>query len=327
MTKYIANILTSCRILGSVLLLPFPVFSVAFYMIYLFCGLTDMIDGTIARKTGTVSEFGARLDTVSDFVFLCVCGIKMLPRIHPPVWLWVWITLIALTKIWTVVFFFIKKKKLLSNHSMLNKITGFALFLFPLTLTFLETTYSVATICVLATGAAMQEVYFTRKGQELIMKKHCFFENAKLLYDRFEIVPLMYGSLGLEYITNETLNADDIDILIPEVFISERWHEFKRFLIGEGYSMLDEHEHTFQKDTIAYSYAAIEELETFAKIRLSDIEQQDNHGINFKLLSLEQYLKVYRASAKDGYRITVRQKKDHDKIAFIGKRLKRRRDK
>ena len=122
------------------------------------------------------------------------------------------------------------------------------------------------------------------------MKKQCFFENAKLLNEWFEIVPLMYGSLGLEYITNENLNADDIDILIPDVFIKERWVVFKSFRISQGYVLIDEHEHTFEKNGIAYSYASIEELETFAGIELSDIEQRCNNGIKFKVLSLEQYL-------------------------------------
>ena len=127
-----------------------------------------MIDGTIARKTGTVSKFGARLDTVSDLVFMFVCAIKILPILHIPVWLWVWVTLIALSKIFNIAFVFIRKKKLISIHSVLNKTTGFALFLLPPTLTFAPTTYCVVAICVLATGAVMQEVYFTSKGQDLL---------------------------------------------------------------------------------------------------------------------------------------------------------------
>ena len=61
MKKQIANIITSCRILGSIGLLFCPVFSAYFYGLYIFCGLTDMVDGTIARKTNAVSEFGSRL--------------------------------------------------------------------------------------------------------------------------------------------------------------------------------------------------------------------------------------------------------------------------
>ena len=168
MKKHIANIITGSRIVFSLLLLFIPLSSALFYIFYLFCGLTDMIDGTIARKTGAVSKFGARLDTVADFVFMFVCSIKILPLMRIPVLLWVWIIIVALIKIFNITLVFIHKKKLISIHSVLNKITGFALFLLPLSLTFAPTTYSVATIYVLATFAVMQEVYFIAKGQEVI---------------------------------------------------------------------------------------------------------------------------------------------------------------
>lgn len=159
------------------------------------------------------------------------------------------------------------------------------------------------------------------------MKDLMFFENAKLLAETFEIIPLMYGSSGLEYITGKNMNADDIDILIPEVFVNEKWEDFKSALIKNGYVLIDRREHTFQKDGICYSYAPVEDLKSFAKINLSDIEIQINHGIQFRVLSLEQYLRVYTASSKDGYRINVRQKKDNDKILFIQKQLDEKRTK
>ena len=164
MKKYIANIITGSRIIFCLLLLHIPLSSAWFYILYLFCGVTDMIDGAIARKTGAVSQFGARLDTVADFIFVLVCGVKILPLMQIPVWLWRWITIIAIVKLFNVALVFIRKKKLISIHSVLNKITGFALFLLPLTMTLAPTTYSVAAICVLATLAAMQEVCFINKG-------------------------------------------------------------------------------------------------------------------------------------------------------------------
>ncbi len=168
MKKYIANIITGSRIIFSLPLLFIPLSSAWFYVFYLFCGLTDMIDGTIARKTETDSEFGARLDTVADFVFMFVCSIKILPLMHIPVWLWVWIIIVALIKIFNIALVFIRKKKLISIHSVLNKTTGFTLFIMPLSLTFIKTTYSVVTVCVLATIAVMQEVHFIAKGQEAL---------------------------------------------------------------------------------------------------------------------------------------------------------------
>ena len=118
-------------------------------------------------------------------------------------------------------------------------------------------------------------------------KFNLFLENARFLSNRFDIVPLLYGSLGLEYLTGDDLGADDIDILVPRVFITERWHEFKPVLEEHGYVLVDEHEHTFVRDRVAYSYADIEDLESFAGIRMKDIEMREADGVRFLLLSLE----------------------------------------
>lgn len=152
-------------------------------------------------------------------------------------------------------------------------------------------------------------------------KFNLFLENAQFLSDKFDIVPLLYGSLGLEYLTGDILGVDDIDILVPRVFITERWLEFKELLETQGYALADEHEHTFVRDCVAYSYADIEDLESFAGIHAEDIEMHEVDGVRFMLLSLEQYLAVYQKSSKDGYRVNVRQKKDADKIRFIESKL------
>ena len=88
MKKQIANIITLYRILGSIGLLFCPLFSACFYGTYLFCGLTDMVDGTVARKTGATSTFGARLDSVADFLFVAVSFGKLVPVIRLPAWIW-----------------------------------------------------------------------------------------------------------------------------------------------------------------------------------------------------------------------------------------------
>ena len=168
LTKHIANIITRCRILFSMGILCFPAFSPEFYTMYFLCGFSDMIDGTIARKTNAVSEFGSKLDTVADFVFVVVCLIKLLPMIHIPVWLWIWIAVIAVIKATNIVWGFIRKKRLVSVHTVLNKITGFVLFLLPLTLTFFKPTYTILVMCCLATVAALQEGYGVVKDRDIV---------------------------------------------------------------------------------------------------------------------------------------------------------------
>ena len=164
MKKHIANIITGSRIALSLPLLFIPLSSAWFYVIYMFCGLTDMIDGTIARKTETVSSFGSKIDTASDLVFMAVCAVKLLPKINICIWLWIWIAVIAIVKVTNIVIGFIRRKKLVALHTVLNKTTGLLLFFLPLTLQFIVPTYSLAVVCTVATIAALQEGYYTIKA-------------------------------------------------------------------------------------------------------------------------------------------------------------------
>lgn len=166
MSSKMANIITSSRILISIALLFFPVFSPAFYALYLSAGITDMIDGTVARKTGTVSEFGVRLDSIADIVFVVVCLIKLIPVINIPVWLYSWIGIIALIRIINIISGLIMQKKIVMLHTIMNKVTGFLLFLLPLTLRLVEIKYTAIPVCAVATFAAVQEGHFIRMGRK-----------------------------------------------------------------------------------------------------------------------------------------------------------------
>ena len=161
MKKHIANIITGSRIVLSLPLLLIPLTSAWFCVIYLLCGLSDMIDGTVARRTNSASELGAKLDSVSDFVFMTVALIKFVPHLHIPVWLWIWIGIIAMIKFGNVAWGFVRTKKLISPHTLLNKITGLLLFLLPVTISFVDPAYTLPIVCTIATVAAIHEVYFT----------------------------------------------------------------------------------------------------------------------------------------------------------------------
>lgn len=158
-----ANIITGCRILCSILLLFFPALSPAFFILYLVAGFTDMIDGTIARKTNTASEFGSRLDTIADMVFVAACMIKLFPVLTIHTWLLIWIGVIAIIKVINILSGYILQKKFVDKHTILNKVTGAALFILPLTLPLIELKYSGGFVCALATLAAVQEGHLIRR--------------------------------------------------------------------------------------------------------------------------------------------------------------------
>jgi len=162
MKKQLANCITASRILGSILMLFFPVFSALFYLFYLFCGMTDMVDGTIARKMGAVSEFGEKLDTAADFTFVTVSLMKFLPVMDIPKWLWLWMIVIAAVRIGNMISAVASGKTFLSLHTAMNKLTGLLLFLLPLTLQAVKLEYSAVLICAVATFAAVQEGHLIR---------------------------------------------------------------------------------------------------------------------------------------------------------------------
>ena len=158
----IANAITCCRILISLLMFLFPVFSPGFHVCYLIAGISDMIDGTIARKLGTSSKFGEKLDTVADFVFTAIALFKLLPVMKISMAIWIWIGLIAVTKLINIISGFVLQKQFLTVHSLANKITGAVLFVLPLTMSVIDVKYSATFACLVATFAAIQEGHIIR---------------------------------------------------------------------------------------------------------------------------------------------------------------------
>lgn len=133
-----ASVITGIRILCSVTLLAVPPFSISFYVLYLTAAFSDMIDGTVARKTGKASEFGSKFDSIADIIFVAVCLINLIPVMDIETWLYIWIAIIAVIKGINILYGLKKHKRVVFVHSILNKVTGILAFLLPLTLPFLE---------------------------------------------------------------------------------------------------------------------------------------------------------------------------------------------
>ena len=161
----LANFITIIRILCSLALLFCMPLSLPFYALYTAAGLSDIFDGRIARKTNTATKFGAKLDTFADIVFAAVVLLKLLPILKLPLWMIVWVGVIALIKLVNIVIGFIRQKEFISVHSVMNKVTGGLLFVFPLTLTWIDLRYSAAVICAVATTAAVYEGYLIYAGR------------------------------------------------------------------------------------------------------------------------------------------------------------------
>ena len=160
-----ANLITLARIALAAALLFCRPLSVPFCAILVAAGLTDVIDGEIARRTNTESVLGAKLDSLADFLFIIVCAIKLIPVVDFPTWIYVWIGVIAAIRAANAVAGLVKRKKLIFLHTVSNKITGCLLFAFPFTLPFVSHVYTAPAVCAVASFAAIREGYLIRKSE------------------------------------------------------------------------------------------------------------------------------------------------------------------
>lgn len=167
--KYIANYLTSSRIVGSFFLLIFPVFSLEFYCVYTLCGISDILDGFFARKTKSESRFGAALDSIADVVFPIIASVRLLPHFIMicPLWCICAAIAVALIRIEAYICRFIRFHRFAALHTVLNKLTGAALFLIPYFLTCGFITAVLSAVCLLAVLSSLEELVCVIKMQSL----------------------------------------------------------------------------------------------------------------------------------------------------------------
>lgn len=158
--RHIPNILSAFRFLGAICLLFCSPARVAFWVIYGLCGISDMLDGYLARTLHAESKAGAVLDSVADICFVACCAIKLIPVLQIPTWLWIWAGVIVLIKLVNQISALVVCNRYCFPHTLANKITGLLLFL-SVPMTFWSI-IPIAFVAGVATFAAVQEGHFIR---------------------------------------------------------------------------------------------------------------------------------------------------------------------
>lgn len=155
-----ADTITSVRIAASFFLLFLPLRSGWFFVIYTLTGLTDVLDGWLARKTGTASEFGARLDSMADLLFYGILLLRLFPVLWQtlPTAIWYAVTAILLVRLAAYVVSAIKYHRFAFLHTWLNKLTGGAVFLLPYMLAASAVIGYCWAVCILAFAASLEEL-------------------------------------------------------------------------------------------------------------------------------------------------------------------------
>ena len=173
--KYLPNIITLFRILLSISLLFMDLFSVGFVLIYLLCGLTDAIDGFIARRLKAESLLGARLDTIADIVMFAVILYIFIPHVAFSRMLVIWLLAILLIRLVSMALVYFKYHKFAILHTVSNKVTGFLLFFVPLAIGTGMELAAIDIVCAVASVSALEELAIHVFSKSLAVDRKSIF--------------------------------------------------------------------------------------------------------------------------------------------------------
>jgi CDP-diacylglycerol--glycerol-3-phosphate 3-phosphatidyltransferase len=163
----IPNSLSIARIFASLVLLLLKPFTCLFFSIYIFCGISDIADGYLARKWKTNSSVGATLDSIADFIFTIIYFLLFIPLLKWEKWMIAWLIGIIVIRAFSLWIGYVKFHKLAFLHTYTNKITGVFMFLFPVFLYTSNGIISIAIVCAIASIASIEELLIIIKTKTL----------------------------------------------------------------------------------------------------------------------------------------------------------------
>lgn len=176
----IPNLITTIRIIGSFCLLFVPPLGKAFYIIYSISGLSDALDGYVARKTNSVSELGSKLDSIADLCFYIMMILRIFPVLFEklPIWIWYMVLTVVVLRIASYTVSAVKFRKFASLHTYLNKFSTLMIFFVPFIINLGMLPVYCTVICTAGIVSSVEElvIHLVRKeyqsGADTVRKRH-----------------------------------------------------------------------------------------------------------------------------------------------------------
>lgn len=175
------NLITTLRIAGTAGLLFTLPLTPLYFVIYTLCGLSDALDGWLARHTGTASDFGAKLDSIADLFFYTVMLLGLMPilwRLLPGLF-WVLLGAVLLIRLCAYAVAAGRYGRFAALHTYMNKLTGAAVFVLPY---FLRLPFAPAycwAVCGIAALASTEELLIHVRGGEYNADRKTIFRIKK----------------------------------------------------------------------------------------------------------------------------------------------------
>lgn len=145
------------------------------FIVFFIAGITDILDGYIARRFNMVSDIGKVLDPLADkmmliSVLICLASIKLIP-----IWLLIIVMLKELTMVYGGIYLYFSNTKIIIPSNKFGKLATIAFYLaITLILLGVESIFAHAILyfALLTTGIAFfQYLFIALKEKEHINRK------------------------------------------------------------------------------------------------------------------------------------------------------------
>lgn len=178
--KHIPNALSVLRMALSLCLFLFLGSRVIFFIIFILCGLSDLLDGMIARKTNSQSALGARLDSFGDLLFfLTVLACVVIWAGQEMFLLLPYIAAIVIIRFINLGVAAIRFHKFAIIHTYANKATGLLVFISFGVYILTSSIIAFVPVCVIAALSALEETIILITSKELDLDRKSIFFKSK----------------------------------------------------------------------------------------------------------------------------------------------------
>jgi CDP-diacylglycerol--glycerol-3-phosphate 3-phosphatidyltransferase len=156
----IPNLLTLFRLCCGLSLIFVPPLGPLFLTIYTVGGVTDALDGYLARRLNQTSPWGARLDSAADLTLYIVVLLRLVPILRqwlPSPFMYI-IGGTVLLRLSCYIVAALKFRRFASEHTRLNKATSFLVFLVPYVLLLDIFPVYAGVVCAVGAASSLQEL-------------------------------------------------------------------------------------------------------------------------------------------------------------------------
>lgn len=177
--KQLANGITVVRMICAGVIFMVSPLSMAFWSAYIGGGLSDVLDGLVARKFQLQSDLGAKLDSIADLMFILAIIFSAMKHFSMPLGVIISACVITSWRFINLAIGYWRFRTFASIHTLLNKGVGGMLYGFPLFYMILGLTVSCILISVFAGLATLEETLLLISSETLecdrlsLLEKHC----------------------------------------------------------------------------------------------------------------------------------------------------------